>query len=145
MTSPPTTRRDAVPAEGARWGIAGAEWVAAGGVVALTAAAILPDSRIDSGPVICPFRRLTGLPCPGCGLTRSWVHLMHGDAPAAFAVHWFGPLFAAFFVVLAVVSVQRRLAGRPAVSLDRITRHPITVTVIGAWLAYALVRLVLAL
>ncbi|WP_370289303.1 DUF2752 domain-containing protein [Nocardioides sp.] len=144
-TTPPTSGPDAARVESARWGLASAEWTAAAGVLALGVAAVLPDSSIDSGPVICPFRRLTGLPCPGCGLTRSWVHLMHGDLPAAFAVHWFGPLFAAFVVVLAVASVRRRIVGAPAVSLDRVIRHPVTVAVIGAWLAYAIVRLVLAL
>jgi hypothetical protein len=28
---------------------------------------------------ICPFRALTGLWCPGCGLTRATHHLLRGD------------------------------------------------------------------
>jgi hypothetical protein len=32
----------------------------------------------------CWFRRLTGLPCPTCGATRSAFSLAHGDLTAAF-------------------------------------------------------------
>jgi len=36
-------------------------------------------------PSICAFRNATGLPCPGCGLTRSWVELARGDLAASLA------------------------------------------------------------
>ncbi|HAN30113.1 MAG TPA: hypothetical protein DCQ06_00815 [Myxococcales bacterium] len=33
---------------------------------------------INDGPVLCMFRQLTDLSCPGCGFTRSFVATMHG-------------------------------------------------------------------
>jgi hypothetical protein len=45
-----------------------------------------PNGRILGLPSICPFYEMTGLPCPGCGLTRAFVCLGHGRW--AEALHW---------------------------------------------------------
>jgi hypothetical protein len=36
---------------------------------------------------LCPSAALLGLPCPGCGLTRATVALLHGDFAAALRFH----------------------------------------------------------
>ncbi len=38
----------------------------------------------------CPIRFLTGISCPGCGMTRAWISFLHGDLLSAFDYH---PLF----------------------------------------------------
>lgn len=43
-------------------------------------------------PQTCIFRNLTGIPCPGCGLSRSVVAAMHGDVVMSFAYHRLGLL-----------------------------------------------------
>lgn len=65
---------------------------------ALLAAALIPLPVVEHGPILCPFRLLTGIPCPSCGLTRSWVALMHGDLGQSLAFHPLGWLV----VILAV-------------------------------------------
>lgn len=35
----------------------------------------------------CVFKRLTTIPCPSCGSTRSVVHLSHGDFLSAFVMN----------------------------------------------------------
>jgi hypothetical protein len=48
------------------------------------------------GLVLCPFRALTGLPCPGCGMTRAFCSLGHGDLSGAFGYNALAPfVFAA--------------------------------------------------
>ncbi|WP_196780844.1 DUF2752 domain-containing protein [Nocardioides sambongensis] len=44
-----------------------AQLLAGGGVVALAASYLFSPETIEDGPVLCPFRRLTGLPCPAAG------------------------------------------------------------------------------
>ena len=41
-------------------------------------------------PSTCTFHNLTGLPCPGCGLSRSLVAAVHGDIAGSYAFHRLG-------------------------------------------------------
>lgn len=41
--------------------------------------ALLSPQAVEAGPILCPFRALTGLPCPLCGSLRAFTLLMHGD------------------------------------------------------------------
>jgi hypothetical protein len=44
----------------------------------------------ESGATFCPFRLLTGLPCPGCGMGHSLVFALRGDFSASFHFHPLG-------------------------------------------------------
>lgn len=118
--------------------------VAAGAAAALGAAFLISPDHVEDGPIICPFRRMTGLPCPGCGLTRSWVYLAHGRWSDSWAAHPFGVvavLAAIALVGSVVVAVVRR---HRVPDLDRLVRHPAVVSVVGAWLVFAGIRLAVA-
>lgn len=55
---------------------------------------ILPTE--DSHFTICPFFHLTGIPCPGCGMGRSLVHIFHLHFLKALYYNPFGFCVAAF-------------------------------------------------
>lgn len=43
-------------------------------------------------PPLCLWNNLTGIDCPGCGLTRSFTWMGHGDVVASFDRHRLGPV-----------------------------------------------------
>ena len=63
-----------------------------------------PSMRIGgiTLPGICMFHGLTGLPCPGCGLTRSFVTATHGDLTSSFSHHRLG-LLTLYYIFLQFV------------------------------------------
>lgn len=71
-------------------------------------------------PLRCPLRALTGLACPSCGLTRSFLAALAGEHQQALAFHRFGPALLAVALALSLAALwapralQARLpAGRP--------------------------------
>ncbi len=44
---------------------------------------ILPATFFDKGPEMCLFTRFSGYHCPGCGMTRGCMHLIHLDFQTA--------------------------------------------------------------
>ena len=50
-------------------------------------------------PESCLSRSLFGMNCPGCGLTRSIIHLAEGDWRASWRSHRLGGLFAALIAL----------------------------------------------
>ena len=71
-------------------------------ILFLFLAAVYGVFVIAGGNHLCYFKTTFGIPCPGCGLTRSLVSLFYGDIYSAFYYH---PLFAVviFIVILAVL------------------------------------------
>jgi hypothetical protein len=67
---------------------------------------------VHGGPALCVSRALVGLPCPGCGLTRSFCALARGDVVGALRYHVFGPLVYVLFVSVSVLWSAELLRGR---------------------------------
>jgi len=79
------------------------------GLAGCCAAAALADVPEGEGAILCPFRLLTGLWCPGCGGTRALRHLMHGDVSMSLTLNPF------LLIVLAqAVAISAAFASAPA-------------------------------
>jgi hypothetical protein len=69
-----------------------------GAGLALAASILIPASRLPATS-LCPFRMLTGYPCPGCGLTHAFCSISHGHFKMAWQANPFGFLFYALAIV----------------------------------------------
>lgn len=61
------------------------------------------NTHLETDQSLCPFKMLSGFPCPGCGITKSLVYFYEGDLQKSLYYHLFGPLVIAFCVVTIVV------------------------------------------
>jgi len=68
--------------------------------------------HLHTGQSLCPFKMLTGLPCPGCGMIKSMVSLYRGEWMQSFEYHLFGPLLVLFFAGAMVVMVMEVIRGK---------------------------------
>lgn len=60
----------------------------------------------------CPSVLLFNRPCPGCGLTTSFVATVHGNLPLAFEAHPFGPFAYLLFTASAFACLYGFLKGK---------------------------------
>lgn len=113
------------------------------GAAALLISALMPTGGL--GVDLCWFHNLFDLPCPGCGLTRSVVHITHGRWATAWAYNPFGFVAYACFLVAVghrvAPSRWRRALLSAAERHRRRVDHAIT-AVLVLMLAFGLLRLV---
>jgi hypothetical protein len=67
---------------------------------------ILAFSRLPGWP--CPFFHASGVPCPGCGMTRASLLLMHGEWKQSILMHAFAPVFLIALVVITLCAFSPR-------------------------------------
>ena len=60
---------------------------------------------------VCPLYALTGIACPGCGLTRGYHALFHGDVATAMHFNALIPLYSLLFGYLLVSLVLLAVRG----------------------------------
>jgi Protein of unknown function (DUF2752) len=81
-------------------------FVSLSALLALLLAAALPPGGV--GLLLCPFRTLTGVPCAGCGLTRSVIQAARGEWVAALRLHPLGPALCLALLSVALSGLMPR-------------------------------------
>jgi hypothetical protein len=91
----------------------------------------------------CPFHRLTGLDCPGCGMTRAGAAMLTGDFRQALAHHPLAPALALVAALMAAAAVMPApWRERLAAAVGRVERQfPVVAVFLLAFLAFGVARL----
>jgi hypothetical protein len=104
-------------------------------VPALATTALLTAIVAFEVPV-CPCAVLLGIPCPGCGLGRAGLELLHGDVVSAVTLHPLSPI--ALPAVPLAVAWNAGLSSRYAPRVRRIVAAAALLLVgalLGVWVA----------
>jgi hypothetical protein len=103
--------------------------VACAVLAASLALTVRPDGRVGLAalprillPPLCLSREWFGVGCPGCGLTRSFVHFAHGDVRGCWQAHRLGLLLAVALLIQIPYRVWA-LARRKALLSPRASRR----------------------
>jgi hypothetical protein len=87
---------------------------------------------------VCPLYSMTGFACPGCGLTRGFHALFHGDVLTALDYNALIPVFAAFLGYLFLSMLLVAVRGR-GLTMGRMN-GPLLWTVFGLLLVFGVLR-----
>ncbi len=90
-------------------------------------------------PELCMLKRYTGLSCPGCGLTRCFISLAHGDPASAWAYNPAGVFLFAIVVLqipLRSYQIWRIRRGLPEFAFGKLAQIGLlifVVALVGQW------------
>jgi len=62
--------------------------------------------HIETEQSLCPFKMVTGFPCPGCGITKSIIFFYQGDLLKSLEYHVLGP----FVPIASIIAILVLLA-----------------------------------
>lgn len=102
----------------------------------------LAGLAVSSRVPLCLFNLVMGVPCPGCGMTRSMVRLADGDVVGAFRMHPAGPVLVALWLgVVAGTAVGLVRGGDPVARFAERRGVwivvPLLVLIVGSWVLRA--------
>ena len=106
---------------------------------------LLRPFRLALAPFVpvCPFRAITGLPCPTCGTTHAALALLNGRLDDAFAANPLAALAGIGFVAGGLLASMWATFNWPVpdvpTPLPRWARAAIVATLLAGW-AYLIVR-----
>ena len=94
-------------------------------------------SPSDEGLTVCPMALLTGVACPGCGMSRAIAWMFRGDLERSVGYHPLAPLVVIIGVMAVVWATGRRLRGwsRPRAAMLNGGLVTLAVLLMAVWIA----------
>ena len=115
IAAAPAPMAQAAPTAGrSKFAVAGPIACACAAAAAATYVRIADPLANGRGLIPCPLHTATGLWCPGCGLTRATIALMHGEIGTAFGYNLLFPFFFAAFALSWISWLRLSLGKRVA-------------------------------
>jgi len=91
----------------------------------------------------CPIFHFTGIPCPGCGLSRATMLLLKGDLAGSIRFHAFAPIFLLAILALILSFLLPKSIIQSAIARAELLERKtgLTVLILGGLILYWLARL----
>jgi hypothetical protein len=87
----------------------------------------------------CIVKLSTGFDCPGCGGTRAFWYLLHGDVAAAARSHMLAVFAAPFLLYMYVAWTVNHVAGSTKVPYLRLSPRTVSIF-LAAWGVFTVLR-----
>lgn len=99
------------------------------------------QATLDALPHVCLVQAIGGIPCPGCGVTRSIIAVLIGDLGRAWQMHPVGPLLCLSIISQVPIRILA-LTGKMNSKLAMITSRGMTAVILTVlvlnWLRHLL-------
>jgi hypothetical protein len=100
------------------------------------------SGNLENEQSFCPFKMLTGFPCPGCGITKSMVFFYDGDIYKSFYFHLFGPFVVLLCVFLLIKFTIEFFKNKEILPISYQKRKKIAYIIAAILILYHLIRVI---
>ena len=92
----------------------------------------------------CAFKDMSGLSCPGCGLSRSFHSVANIDVADAFGFHLLGPVFFMLLLSIAILFSYEAISGvKIKINIKKGKLKILVVSILVFWFIYWVIRMAL--
>ena len=100
------------------------------------------NGSLESEQSLCPFKMLTGFPCPGCGITKSIVYFYDGNIYKSLLHHLFGPFIVGLSLFLFVKFTVEFKQNKTFIDISYNNRKKIAYSIAITLAVYHIIRII---
>ncbi|WP_320815891.1 DUF2752 domain-containing protein [Flavobacterium sp.] len=97
---------------------------------------------LETEQSFCPFKMITGFPCPGCGITKSMVFFYEGNIYKSLYYHLFGPFVVLLCIFLLIKFTVEFINDKEFLSISYQNRKKITYVIAAILMLYHFIRVI---